>query len=106
MHIITYDGNIPPIKLGPRTTKRIAHILPRNQWLARAFRWLRNLFGDSGDVANWTRNWECEWMVHIVHGPTFGPFATRSEAIHAEHRYLDVVLKLNGELGWQHDHEK
>jgi hypothetical protein len=70
---------------------RASHVLP---W-GRARRWwfvkLRKWFGETGRIADWTRNWRGPWLVDLSpsDGPIFGPFERREWAIRFEVAWLE-----------------
>jgi hypothetical protein len=75
------------LKLGPATTQRYSAVEPSAPGLRLAFRLLRALFGDTGRVPNWTRNWPCLWLADIRKsgGPVLpGRWRDRKQAIAAE----------------------
>lgn len=72
--------------------KRASHVEPLMLWQAYIFRALRATFGDEGRVANWTRDWKCQWIVDCR--PIGGPmhpqvFSNRAEAIEFEVEWLN-----------------
>lgn len=81
---IKRDGTLeflgePPPKLvlpGVTTRQRFSEIVPVYGPLRLVFRALRFLFGEQGSVAEWTRQWECEWLCLILIGPMRGAWAT------------------------------
>ena len=46
--------------------ERVSHIWPANLVKHIAFRLLRWAFGDTGLIAQWTRNWRGPWTVVII----------------------------------------
>ena len=58
------------LELGTVVEKRASHVEPVNIFQRIAFRALR-LFGDKTRVAEWTRTWQCEWLVDTR--PVGGP---------------------------------
>jgi hypothetical protein len=72
--------------------KRASHVEPLKLWQAYAFRLLRKAFGDEGRVANWTRDWKCQWIVDCrpINGPLHPQvFSNRAEAIEFEILWLN-----------------
>lgn len=61
------------LELGTVVTKRASHVEPVNIFQRIAFRALR-LFGDKNRVADWTRTWQCDWLVDTR--PVGGPVLT------------------------------
>jgi hypothetical protein len=72
------------------TLERASHVEPVNPALRVAFRALRSHASDRGLLAAFTRAWPCRWRVTIINGPTFGPFAKRTDAIDAEVSWLNA----------------
>jgi hypothetical protein len=75
--------------------KRASHVEPLKLWQACIFRALRAAFGDEGRVANWTRDWKCQWVVDCrpINGPLHPQvFSNRAEAIEFEIKYLNKTL--------------
>jgi hypothetical protein len=73
--------------------KRVSHIYPQNFILRTVFKTLRKLFGDSGEIADWTRNWKCKWQVEILDEnkskkKIFKGFKDRKIAIDFEKNYI------------------
>jgi hypothetical protein len=53
-------------------SQRYSEIVPEPMVQRLAFRILRQLFGDEGRVASWTRTWHCLWECRILRGPATG----------------------------------
>lgn len=78
--------------LGVTDVRRASHVLPDNIVLRFAFNVLRQLFGDEGHIAEWTRHWRCLWLVDA--SPVGGAllddrWRDRAAAIEAEVKYLN-----------------
>jgi hypothetical protein len=98
---IDEEGNLVYLKtsehdifaeLGEVVTARASHVLPTNWGYRQVFRLLRTFFGERGRVADWTRQWQTEWLVDTR--PTAGVillqrFKNRQEAIEAEVAFLN-----------------
>lgn len=103
-------------ELGEVITRRASHVEPLDPLLRFAFRVLR-LFGDKTRVAEWTRGWECLWIVDTrpVGGPILrnkdvydwcpptcanhnavATFAVRQNAIDAEIIFLNKFFLERG----------
>jgi len=88
------------LELGSVITRRASHVEPAGFWRRQAFHFLR-LFGDKTRIAEWTRNWRCEWRVNTR--PVGGPilrghdyagswiltWKNRQDAIDAEIAFLN-----------------
>lgn len=61
-------------------TKRYSHIWPKNTLLRVAFRALRLMFRDRGNIAQWSRSWQCVWTVCMAATPAKVEFASTSRA--------------------------
>jgi hypothetical protein len=72
------------LELGETVTKRASHVEPVSVPLRYAFRLLR-MFGDKTRVAEWTRHWQCEWLVDTR--PVGGPVLTYADV---EPRYKNL----------------
>jgi len=72
------------LKVETIETKRVSHIYPKKFFQRIVFKVLRKIFGDNGKVAEWTRNWKCEWIVYIPSVGYFGPYKDRKKAIKVE----------------------
>ena len=77
---------------GQASIRRASHIEPVGRPERWAFHFLRKLFGETGRVAAWTRNWKCPWRVNLApsDGPVLGPFLSRPTAIDAEIEWLQT----------------
>ncbi len=63
--------------------KRVSYIVPKNIILRGLFHLIRMLVPDNSAIAEWTRQWKCEWIVIFNHS-----FRNRKEAIEFERRAL------------------
>lgn len=75
------------------SVRRASHVEPANPLLRYAFHSLRETFGESGSIADFTRQWSCIWRVNLA--PVNGPilpvtFSNRMEAIAAEVIWLEA----------------
>ena len=62
-------GSPPPGMVLPAPKRqRFSEIIPRHRWLRLAFRILRLIFGEDGEVSEWTRLWPCSWEAVILMG--------------------------------------
>ena len=71
---------------------RASFVEPLKLWQVCIFRALRAAFGDEGRVANWTRDWKCQWIVDCrpINGPMhLRVFSNRAEAIEFEILWLN-----------------
>lgn len=73
-------------------TRRASHVEPDRAGLRLAFHALRKLFGETGAVSDWTRNWPVLWRINTA--PVGGPilptrFYDRQKAIEAEIVFLN-----------------
>jgi len=77
--------------LGIGVRRRVSHVLPVNPVLRSVFRYLRDRFGETGRVAEFTRRWPCLWQADMspVGGPVLGPYRDRAEAIENEVVWLE-----------------
>jgi hypothetical protein len=85
-------------ELGEVITRRASHVEPEHIGLRVAFRFLR-LFGDKTRVAEWTRQWQCVWLVDTrpVGGPVLeGRWSNRQDAIDAEIVFLNQFFLERG----------
>lgn len=57
-----------PLPLPVGKTQRFSEIVPADWWFRIPFRILRFMFGETGRVSNWTRNWQCVWRGEILLG--------------------------------------
>ena len=78
-------------ELGFTHVRRASHVEPVGKWRRRWFHCLRWVFGERGQVAAWTRRWDCRWLVNLlpVGGPYLGPYDQRADAIAAEVAWLE-----------------
>jgi len=70
---------------------RASRVEPVLWYLRIPFLLLRKCFGDSGEVADWTRRWRCRFRVRtlIAYPEILGPFDTREEALRAEVAWIE-----------------
>lgn len=61
-----------PFKVQNQTRKRFSEIIPLNPVKRALFRFLRLVFGETGRVSDWTRDWACYWHCKILLGPHKG----------------------------------
>lgn len=94
------DGTIQvvgdmPLELGDPVTHRASSIVPLHRGKRLAFMLLREIFGERGHIAAWTRTW---------HGPWIGLlFATNESYVHQsrwvvlkwEHQRLEKLMESN-----------
>ncbi|MGN6556204.1 MAG: hypothetical protein ACTHLW_21040 [Verrucomicrobiota bacterium] len=59
-------GGVDAEQLGMVKRTRASHIWPAHPVKRAAFRILRRLFGESGRVATWLRQWRGPWEVRFV----------------------------------------
>ena len=78
------------LQQGMVVTRRASHILPKGKILRIAFKAIRGIFGETGKVSEWTRQWQCRWIVDLgpSGGPVLGWFGDRRNAIAAEQHWL------------------
>lgn len=57
-----------PFKIKKQTKERFSEIVPRNPVKRMLFRLLRSIFGETGRVSQWTREWACYWHCEILLG--------------------------------------
>jgi len=78
------------VSKGKATITRASHVEPLPRGRRKLFQALRWLFGETGKVAQWTREWRGPWQVDLApsRGPILGPFADRQKAIEAEITWL------------------
>lgn len=74
------------------TVKRASHVVPWNPILRCAFKIIRYIVGETGSVAEWTRQWSCLWQVNL--SPVGGPiipieWTSREAAINFEITWLE-----------------
>jgi len=74
---------------GNASKRRASHVLPAGLVRRAAFILLRWCFGEAGAVSDWTRGWNCPWVVRIVNGPHAGPFEKRQAAIDWEVDWIE-----------------
>lgn len=74
------EVNLDGLTLEALTKKRVSRILPENYMLRLCFRLLRTVVNDGSKLAQWTRQWSCQWRV-IINGQSDGPFSDRQQAI-------------------------
>ena len=96
---IENDGNITFLdtalavgfNLGPSVTRRYSAVEPDCWCLRLVFHTLRLLFGETGAVSDYTRNWACVWRVRIKNGPILSRrWHNRQAAISAEMAYFNL----------------
>jgi hypothetical protein len=75
------------------TKTRVSHILPKSLGARLFFMVLRVLFGETGRVAQWTREWGCDWLV-FIDGCRFGPYSDRQAAIDFEKQEIYRLGKI------------
>lgn len=78
--------------LGEVRRQRVSHILPKSPFKRWAFLVLRQLFGESGHVAAWTRTWNTTWTVSWAETPYKIEFESdsRKQCVTWEERQLGV----------------
>ena len=81
--------NLP---LGNGRRRRLSHIRPEKFWKKAAFILLRKAFGDTGNIAFWTRKWRGPWRATIISTGQTEVFPNRQSCIDWE------LEKLNGAL--------
>ena len=75
------------------TVERASHVEPVSRALRVLFYALRELFGEYGRMASFTRAWGCQWRVNLspVNGPMLpGTWNDRADAIKAEILWLET----------------
>jgi hypothetical protein len=96
---IDEDGNTSGLEspltliLNLKNRKRVSHVEPANFVLNFLFRQIRKRVSDDSWLAEFTRQWPCQWQAKIISGPTLGPFKTRTAAIAAEIRYIEGYIE-------------
>jgi hypothetical protein len=89
--LVPTSGESPFIESGT-LVRRASHVEPWQPVLRLAFYALRAVFGESGQVAEFTRKWDCRWRVNLspVNGPVIPiEFANRDMAIAFEIDWLE-----------------
>ena len=82
-------------KLGDPVKTRASHVLPAHPGKQIAFVLLRMVFGDTGHIAQWCRNWRGPWLVYWKgdRKPSFGHVSRRVcirwEISQLERRFAD-----------------
>ncbi len=100
---ITPEGNIrflqsedaPVSLIGQGVTRRASNVEPVSNTLRYVFYGLRFLFGEKGRMAQFTRQWRCDWRVNLapIGGSVLaGSYRNRAEAIDAEIAYLNKTF--------------
>lgn len=79
-----------PIKR--KKVKRISRIVPQNLLLRIAFILIRSFVSDNSKIANWTRKWNCYWIV-VFNGKKYGKFKNRKKAVEFERKLYIRRLK-------------
>ena len=76
---------------GESVITRASHVEPVNPFERILFRILRNVLGETGKVAEWTRKWRGQWLADMgpSGGPVLGPFPRRATAIEHEMEWLN-----------------
>ena len=93
--VALYDSTSQPLfaELGASEIRRASHVEPCNAALRFAFHFLRSVFGESGTVAEWTRNFRGSWRINMspVNGPILSQhYSSRAEAITAEVEWFNA----------------
>ena len=80
---------------GPLPRIRASHVYPDNWVLRLVFRVVRALVSDDSQTAQWTRNWNCLWLVDtspLGGGILEGRWRNRNEAIDAEVEAINQIF--------------
>ena len=91
---VIYHANAEPdlSNVGVTTTdRRGAYVWPANILYRCAFKTLRQVFGDKGKVADWTRRWQCGFSLWRASDKTRlpGTYRGHDEAVKAEVNMLE-----------------
>jgi hypothetical protein len=86
------EGSSLDLPLGNGKRIRLSHIRPDKFWKKAAFIILRKMFGDTGNIAFWTRKWRGPWRATIISTGQTAVFETREEAIQFELEILNGAL--------------
>ena len=71
--------------------ERVSYILPANPVLRLMFKILREVFGDNGKIADWTRRWKCAWVVKIG-SSKWSEFKDRQKALEFERAMITAKV--------------
>ena len=84
--ITTLDTSaIDPQTIGRSTRRRASHVLPTSRLARALFRGLRQI-----GLTELSRRLPGAWTVHVISGPTMGPYNRRADAISAEILWLET----------------
>ena len=89
---IEWLGDVCPIDLpldGKPTKRRVSTILPVNTVKRAFFRLIRQVAGDGGRLAAWTRTWAGPWRATILATGQNETFSDRQAAIDWEYSILN-----------------
>jgi carbon storage regulator len=98
-HIVIEKGKLRSIynreleayyaRLNPQRN-RASWVEPQNLVLRCLFHVVRWCVSDNSRMAQWTRDWSCQWRINLARssGPVLGPYTSRLEAISAEVAWL------------------
>ena len=79
-----FDGDFDlPVK--NKKVKRVSKIVPQNILLRIAFILIRSIAPDNSKIADWTRNWNCLWIV-VFNRRKYGNFLNRKKAVEFERK--------------------
>lgn len=88
--MIVGEGAEPYLALGQPEQRRASHVEPCDHALRVVFRLLRRIFGDTGQISDWTRGWGVDWRADMgpMGGPVLEVFNDRTSALAAERAWL------------------
>lgn len=97
--IVSFDGDISfkGLHVQQVTKQRVSRIVPSNSLLAMSFYAIRAACSDTSSLAQWTRQWSCQWTV-IIDKQSYPGFADRKAAIEFEKQLIWNQNKLKNAL--------
>lgn len=83
--VVSFDGDISfdGLNVQHLSKQRVSRIVPSNMMLALAFYAIRAACNDTSKLAQWTRQWRCQWTV-IIDNQIYPGFTDRKSAIEFE----------------------
>lgn len=90
--ITAFDGDqkVPGVEFIQLSKTRVSRIVPTNKLLKITFNLLRSVFTESSGISQWTRTWQCQWVV-VIDGTEHACFWNRVSAIEFE---KDLIYRM------------
>jgi hypothetical protein len=94
--ITAFDGDelVPGVEFVRISKTRVSRILPTNLILKAVFKALRCIAKDESVISDWTRGWQCKWVV-VVDNTEQACFYDRARAIEFEKALIYQMGRFN-----------